>query len=58
NTDILESRKAKSFTIGALYHLSRRTNLFGGYQQVNVIDKNSPVDRDRSTWTVGMRHLF
>ncbi|WP_175492230.1 porin, partial [Nitrosomonas sp. Nm34] len=31
NTDILESRKAKSFTIGALYHLSRRTNLFGGY---------------------------
>lgn len=58
NTDILESRKAKSFTIGALYHLSRRTNLFGGYQQVNVIDKNSPVDHDRSTWTVGMRHLF
>lgn len=58
NTDVFASRKAKSFTVGALYHLSRRTNLFGGYQQVNVIDKNSPVDRDRSTWTVGMRHLF
>ncbi|SDY92280.1 porin [Nitrosomonas sp. Nm33] len=58
NTDIFASRKAKSFTVGALYDLSKRTNLFGGYQHVNVIDKNSTVDRDRDTWTVGIRHLF
>lgn len=57
-TDVFASRKSKSFTVGALYSLSKRTNLFGGYQHVNVIDKNSVIDRDRDTWTVGMRHLF
>ena len=51
-------RKAESFTVGGLYHLSRRTNLFGGYQHVDVTDKNNTVDRDRNTWTMGMRHLF
>ncbi|MBY0485221.1 porin [Nitrosomonas sp.] len=58
NTEALASRKSKSFTVGALYSLSKRTNLFGGYQHVNVIDKNNPVDRDRNTLTIGMRHLF
>ncbi|SDI01782.1 porin [Nitrosomonas sp. Nm132] len=57
-TDVFASRKSKSFTVGGLYHMSKRTNLFGGYQHVDVIDKNSIVDRDRNTWTVGMRHLF
>lgn len=57
-TAIFKSREAKSFTVGALYHLSTRTNLFGGYQHVNVIDKNNTQDRDRNTWTVGLRHLF
>lgn len=57
-TAFANKRDAKSFTVGALYHLSKRTNLFGGYQRVNVIDRNTTVDRDRNTWTVGLRHLF
>lgn len=57
-TAFLDKRKARSFTVGALYHLSKRTNLFGGYQHVNVIDRNETIDRDRNTWTVGLRHLF
>lgn len=57
-TSIFASRKARSFTVGALYHFSKRTNLFGGYQHVDLIDKNTSIDRDRDTWTVGMRHLF
>jgi predicted porin len=57
-TDVSASMKSRSFTVGALYSLSNRTNLFGGYQHVNVIDRNSIADRDRNTWTVGMRHLF
>lgn len=57
-TVFLDKRKARSFTVGALYHLSNRTNFFGGYQHVNVIDKNETIDRDRNTWTVGLRHLF
>lgn len=57
-TAVFESREAKSFTVGGLYHLSTRTNLFGGYQRVNVIDRNNTEDRDRNTWTVGLRHLF
>ena len=51
-------RKARSFTVGGLYHFSKRTNLFGGYQRVNVIDESATVDRDRDTWTAGLRHLF
>ncbi|MCB1936740.1 MAG: porin [Nitrosomonas sp.] len=57
-TNFALQRKAKSFTVGGLYHFSKRTNLFGGYQRVNVIDRNETVDRDRNTWTVGLRHLF
>ncbi|MCP5242847.1 MAG: porin [Burkholderiales bacterium] len=58
STDFAKKRNAKSYTVGALYHLSKRTNLFGGYQHVNLIDRNETVDRDRNTWTVGLRHLF
>ncbi len=57
-TAVFKKRTAKSYTIGALYHLSKRTNLFSGYQRVNVTDKNEVIDRDRNTWTVGLRHLF
>ncbi|PTN11045.1 porin [Nitrosomonas aestuarii] len=57
-TSVFKRRAAKSYTIGGLYHLSKRTNLFGGYQRVNVINHNETVDRDRNTWTVGLRHLF
>lgn len=58
STQFALKRKARSYTLGALYHLSKRTNLFGGYQHVNVIDRNATADRDRDTWTVGLRHLF
>jgi predicted porin len=58
STPVFESRKSESFTVGAFYDLSKRSNLFGGYQHVNVEDKNNTVDRDRNTWTIGMRHNF
>lgn len=57
-TSFREKRKAESFTVGMLYDLSKRSNLFGGYQRVNVKDRNSSEDRDRDTWTVGLRHHF
>ena len=58
STDFEGKRKAESFTVGMLYHLSKRSNLFGGYQHVNLKDRNALVDRDRNTWTVGLRHQF
>lgn len=58
------SRDAKSFTVGAIHSLSKRTSLFGGYQRVTV-GEPAAVDvsnfnnaGNRNTWTVGMRHNF
>ncbi len=52
-------RDARSFTVGAIHELSKRSSLFGGYQRVDVRD-NTPaaLDTDRNTYTVGMRHNF
>ena len=63
-------REAKNFTAGAIYSLSKRTRVFGGFQHVSVDGArnvaNTDVDGvgasaeqpDRSTWTLGMRHDF
>ena len=58
STNLEEKRKAERFTVGMLYDLSKRSNLFGGYQHVNLKDRNALVDRERDTWTVGLRHHF
>ena len=62
------ARDARSFTVGAIHSLSKRTSLFGGYQRVS--QGATPLDTDpasttgsygqgnRNTWTVGMRHNF
>ena len=58
---ILPATGAKSFTIGAIHSLSRRTTVFGGFQRVVPIgmDWNRVAREDtRNTWTVGMRHNF
>ena len=57
------SHDAKSFTVGAIHHLSRRSSLFGGYQRValsggTAVVGQPNVNRDRNTYTVGMRHDF
>lgn len=52
------TRKANSFTVGALHHYSKRTSLFSGYQRVNAKDGNNPLDRDSNIWTAGIRHNF
>ena len=51
-------RDSKSYTVGAIHELSKRSSLFGGYQRVNVDDNAAGIDRDRNTYTVGMRHNF
>ena len=60
-------RDAKSFTVGAIHALSKRTSLFGGYQRVTMgatqqpadgTDTGSYVQGNRNTWTMGMRHNF
>lgn len=63
-------REAKNITLGAIYHFSKRTRVFGGYQKVNVDGARNvanttatgttvlAIQPDRSTWTVGMRHDF
>ncbi len=66
-------RKAKNLTAGAIYSLSKRTRVFGGYQRVSVdgartVDNVQPAgiagvtalanQPDRSTWSIGMRHDF
>jgi GBP family porin len=59
-------RDAKSFTVGAIHALSKRTSLFGGYQRVTMgatqdnatSDANTYVQGNRNTWTMGMRHNF
>ena len=58
-TGTVAGKDAKSFTVGAIHHLSRRSSLFGGYQHVNVDDRTpGAVDHDRNTYTVGLRHDF
>ena len=58
-TGTVAGKDAKSFTVGAIHHLSRRSSLFGGYQHVNVDDRTpGAVSNDRNTYTVGMRHDF
>lgn len=61
-------REATNITVGAIYSLSKRSSVFGGYQQVRVDDAASvsslggtgtvAIDPDRSTWSIGMRHNF
>jgi len=58
NTSVFANRRAENITVGAFYDLSRRSNLFGGYQHVNIADNNDTIDRDHNTWSVGMRHNF
>jgi GBP family porin len=66
------AREARSFTVGAIHSLSKRTSLFGGYQRVsqglsgaNAASSTNPTATagsygtgNRNTWTVGMRHNF
>ncbi len=63
-------RTAKNITLGAIYHFSKRTRIFGGYQKVNVSGAHNianttttgttilSVQPDRATWSIGMRHDF
>jgi predicted porin len=60
-------RDARSFTVGAIHSLSKRTSLFGGYQRVTMgagqleaagTDTGTYVQGNRNTWTMGMRHNF
>jgi predicted porin len=59
-------RDARSFTVGAIHSLSKRTSLFGGYQRVTMGDTQDNaatnggtyVQGNRNTWTMGMRHNF
>ncbi len=54
-------RDARSFTIGAIHHLSRRSSLFGGYQRVDMRGPTvagTNLNKDRNTYTVGIRHDF
>ena len=67
----MNEREAKNLTAGAIYMLSKRTRVFGGYQRVSVDGARSVANTtataatptlatqpDRSTWTLGMRHEF
>ncbi|GKS69300.1 hypothetical protein W03_13040 [Nitrosomonas sp. PY1] len=56
--DALHKKNSENFTLGAIHNLSKRTSIFGGYQRVNVDDQSNIKDRDRNTWTVGIRHRF
>ena len=58
-TGTVAGKDARSFTVGAIHQLSRRSRLFGGYQHVDVDDRTPGVaDSDRNTYTVGVRHDF
>lgn len=57
-------RESKSFTVGAIHNLSKRTSMFGGYQRVTVgtastgdVAANN-IAGNRNTWSIGMRHNF
>lgn len=53
------TKDARSFTVGAIHDLSKRSSLFGGYQRVDVRDHTvGAADTDRNTYTVGVRHHF
>ena len=67
----MNEREAKNLTAGAIYMLSKRTRVFGGYQRVSVdgarsvantvATTSSPIlatQPDRETWSIGMRHDF
>ena len=67
----MNEREAKNLTAGAIYSLSKRTRVFGGYQRVSVYGARNVANTtataatpilltqpDRSTWTLGMRHEF
>ena len=67
----MNEREAKNITAGAIYMLSKRTRVFGGYQRVSVDGARNVANTtttaatpilatqpDRSTWTLGMRHDF
>lgn len=67
----MNEREAKNLTAGAIYSLSKRTRVFGGYQRVSVDGARNVANTtataatpilatqpDRSTWTLGMRHDF
>jgi predicted porin len=63
-------REATNWTVGAIYNFSKRTKVFGGYQNVSVDGARNianttatgtgvlAVQPDRSTWTIGMHHFF
>jgi predicted porin len=63
-------REATNWTIGAIYNLSKRTRVYGGYQDVSVDGARNVANTtatgstvlatqpDRSTWTIGVRHDF
>jgi len=63
-------REATNWTIGAIYNFSKRTRVYGGYQNVSVDGARSvsnttatgatplAIQPDRDTWTIGMRHDF
>ncbi len=53
-----QGRDAWSYTAGVIHELSKRSSLFGGFQRVDVQDNAATADRDRNTYTVGMRHNF
>lgn len=67
---VASEREAKNLTAGAIYMLSKRTRVFGGYQRVSVDGARNVANTtatgtavlatqpDRSTWTLGMRHDF
>lgn len=56
--DLSQEKNSENFTVGAIHNISNRTSIFGGYQRVNVDEKNSIKDSDRDTWTLGLRHKF
>ena len=67
---VASEREAKNLTAGAIYMLSKRTRVFGGYQRVSVDGARNvanttatgtavlAIQPDHSTWTLGMRHEF
>ncbi len=63
------ARENRSFTVGAIHNLSKRSSLFGGFQRVSLgMPGSGDTDAGvvglpgqsgvRNTWTVGMRHNF
>lgn len=57
-------RESKSFTVGAIHSMSKRTSMFGGYQRVTIGEQAGAdavltnMSGNRNTWTVGLRHNF